>query len=386
MLHFIMYFNFIVRRIYKVKKISFTIVFIGFILVFVGCSKSISAIDFVNIDFTGLNSKGLATTTLDKDAIISHLWGGEAEIQKMTVAKQLEIAQEMDAISDSYTITLDKNENLSNGDTVNVTLSVDSNKTKKFTGGTKKVTVSGLTEPTILTTEDVEKHIVLKFEGVSGKGFGKPENTFPSPLNTINFSVQNNGTLKNGGTISLELTETAEEKLNAEGYVLDKDFNPSYTVKDLKVVANKASDISNIEDLKRVLDENIQREYTKNPYNFLVRYEVTQNKLMYREFSRNTLEDIEKYGESDSIYDGGKVSGNGNLIGIYTVRKFANEEDQNAGKYSEFIVVNGLGNIYLTDSKANIANVVAFSERFDSTYSLETVVQLYEGYGYTEVE
>ena len=146
----------------------------------------------------------------------------------------------------------------------NTATSVDSNKTKKITGGTKKVTVSGLTEPTILTTEDVEKHIVLKFEGVSGKGFGKPENTFPSPLNTINFSVQNNGTLKNGGTISLELTETAEEKLNAEGYVLDKDFNPSYTVKDLKVVA--------------------------------------------------------------------------------------------------------------------------FSERFDSTYSLETVIQLYEGYGYTEVE
>ena len=76
------------------------------------------------------------------------------------------------------------------------------------------------------------------------------DNTFDSPLNTITFTIENDGKLKNGDKAKIEKTKELEEALSSEGYVLDKKFAPE-SLKGIEKVAEEATDIANLEDIKR---------------------------------------------------------------------------------------------------------------------------------------
>ncbi|PZL72166.1 hypothetical protein CI088_11195 [Enterococcus plantarum] len=349
--------------------------FIPIIFILGGCNSAKQMTDYVEVDFSGMNTKGTASYNVDTKKMYKDVLDYDVE----TGFPDEKTQKELVSLDSSYKVKLNKDQKLSNGDKIKVIVSVDENKTKQIKGGEKEFTVSGLEEPKKLTSEEVMKHLVVNFNGVSGRGKATIDNTFDDPLNYIKFTIEDDGKLKNGDKAKVQKSKEFEQSLSDQGYVLADDFNPEFEVKGLKNVAEKASDIANLEDIKRMIDEEVKRTYKDSEYSFGSKYEITLSKLLYRQFAKdNTNESSDNWFSSSS-------SDNGNLIGIYTIKEYSAGTDSKLKR--EFTAIIGYSDIVLDENKqANVADIKEISTTKDDTYSLESVLKLYEGYGYSEVK
>ena len=330
--------------------------------------------EYVDVDFSGYDTKGTATFTVDEDKLYKETVGYEDG--DMPDEKTID---EMNHIADAYEIKLDKEDQLSNGDKVKVTVTVDKEQTKKIKSGEKTVEVKGLEKPETLTNDMVKKGLVFNFNGVSGRGEAQMDPVFDNPvLNGTEFEVKNDGKLKNGDQATITLSKESETALNEQGIVLAKDFAPTVEVKGLAEVAEKATDIANLKDVKRMIEEAAKREYKgyAQDQSYGQRYELKQEKLMYRPFDDGKNDD-------SWMYYGGPF--HGTLIALYTVKQYTGGDD---GKLvSNQVATVGYSNLVLDqDKKVNVADMKQIELSKDDSYSLESVIQLYEGYGYTEVK
>lgn len=197
-------------------------------------TPSVNAIDYSEIIFHGVNTKGHAEAS-------GYLEPTMFEELGLNVDSELD-EPEIDAIHDALHYDFDKYENLSNGDEVTVTLRVDEEELEPYNievlPGEKVFTVENLEEPLILTSEAVEENLEIEFEGKNGEGrvyniidnFEEPLTTF----NNIDFVIANEGHLSNGDMATVEVTEMLEDNLADQGYVLEDDFHPEFLVTDLK--------------------------------------------------------------------------------------------------------------------------------------------------------
>lgn len=323
---------------------------------------------YVDVSFSGLDSQGTAEYDIDEDQLLNDLFGYDIDDNAEAQINDLKAA---------YSIELDKDKNLSNGDKVTVTISVDQDKSGIIKSGKKEFTVHDLGEATKLTTKDVEKHLVLNFNGVSGKGSAQIDNTFGSDLGYFNFKIENDGALKNGDQAKLVWDEEIEEQLNSYGYIVDEDFDPTFEVEDLAVVAEIATDIENLDDIKRMIEEEVNRLYQdmSPEYSFGRKYKIQLETMMYRQFSEE---------DGDGWYQD-EANSHGNLIGIYSIEKYSGGDS--SALEDEFTAIVGYYDIHIDeDNKANVAKIERFNDKKDSTYSLKSVIQLYEGNGYTKIK
>lgn len=359
------------------KKVGIFIFGLLSMLLVVGCGNGKDMTNFVDVKFTGMDSKGMATYQVDEDKLIKEVFDVDVSVAFPDQKTQQEIME----IEDAYKIKLDKDSNLSNGDEVKLVVTVDEEKTKKIKGGETKIKVKGLSDPEQLTTKDVEKNLVVNFNGVSGRGKVTIDNVFDSPLNNISFKIENDGKLKNGDKAKILFSKEDEVSLNNQGYILEKNFSPSFEVTGLKNVAEKATDISNLEDIKRMVDEEARRTYKDSgaEYSFGLKYEINQEKLMYRQFNKDNSK------ESNYSSYGSSFSDNGNLIGIYSIKEYSGGTESKLKR--TFTSIIGFSDIILDENNAtNVAELKEISDTKDDTYSLESVLKLYEGYGYTEIK
>jgi hypothetical protein len=356
------------------KKLSVLFLLgMGFLLSACGMSaKDMS--EYVDVDFSGYDTKGTATFTVDEDKMYKDAVGYEEG--DMPDQKTID---EMNHIADAYEIKLDKDDNLSNGDKVKVTVTVDDQQTKKIKSGEKTVEVKGLEKPETLTNDMVTKGLVFNFNGVSGRGVAQMDAVFDSPvLNGVAFEVKEDGQLKNGDQATITVSKDEEVALNEQGIVLAKDFAPTVEVKGLDEVAAKATDIANLKDVKRMIDEQAKRAYKgyAEDQSYGQRYEIKQEKLMYRAFDDGKNDDA-------MMYFGGPL--HGMLVGIYTVKQYTGGDEGKLVATQTAIV--GYSNLLLDkDQKVNVADMQEIELSKDDSYSLESVIQLYESYGYTEVK
>lgn len=363
------------------KKLVFAIFSFVSLILITGCGSAEDLSDYVEVSFSGVDTMGTANYEVNEEKLFKEIFDYDDE----TDFTDDETEEEMENLGDAYKINMDKDEGLSNGDKVKVTISVDDEKTDKIKGGEKEVTVADLEEPKILTSEDVEENLVVNFNGASGKGSSQIDNTFgDSPLSELDFEVENDGELENGDQAKVVVNDDLEITLNDGGYVLEEGFNPTFEIDDLYVVAKKATDIKNLKDLKRMIDEEVKRGYKDlDPeWDWGRIYEIEQEKLMYRQFD----EDTDDEEGSDLMADEfGSIDNNGNLIGVYSVKKYSGGDDKKLE--DEFTAIIGFTDIKLDDKgNANVSEVEKISDEKDETYSLESVIQLYEGEGYTGVK
>lgn len=362
------------------KKLVFVIASFMSLILFSSCGSTEDLSDYVEVTFSGVDTMGVANYAVNEEKLFKEIFDYDEE----TDFVDEETEREMDNLRDAYKIKLDKDEKLSNGDKIKVNISVNEEKTDKIKGGDKEVVVADLEEPKALTSEDVEKNLVLNFNGASGKGLSQIDNSFKeSPLSELEFEIESDGELKNGDQAKVVLNEDAESVLNDHGYILEEDFNPTFEVKNLYVVAEKATDIKNLKDIKRMIEEEVKREYKSFDPDEIwgYKYKINQEKLMYRQFSEDT--DNEDFSDWEmGNYSSG--DNHGNLIGIYSVKKISGDDNE---LMDEFTAIIGFSDIKLdNDKKANVSEIEKISDKKDETYSLESVIQLYEGEGYTEVK
>ena len=82
-------------------------------------------LDYVTVDFSGKNGEGCAYVNVDYDGLETEMVGGEEKIKAMSEVEDLaELTKYINAVS-SISFSIDKNKELSNGDSVIVSVSYD---------------------------------------------------------------------------------------------------------------------------------------------------------------------------------------------------------------------------------------------------------------------
>lgn len=160
-----------------------------------GCGQgNIEMIDFVDVNFKGLDTRGTASYFVDHERLRNYLVENDKELTFESNNAYYDDKQ----LEEMLGINLDKNSELSNGDSAKLTLEVDSSKVKNLVGGDKEIVIKGLDEPKKLITGEVEKYLVVNFNGVSGLGTATIDNTLPDDLRYIQFTLVDDGKFKNG--------------------------------------------------------------------------------------------------------------------------------------------------------------------------------------------
>jgi len=351
------------------------------VMVLGGCSNlgAEDLAEYIDVEFSGMNTKGTADYSVDEDALLEDVY----DIDVDNEFPDEETLQEIENLEDSMKININKTDNLSNGDEIKVTANVDEDKIEKIKSGEKEVEVEGLSKPKTLTDEAVEKNLVVNFNGVSGQGEVQVDNTFDEPLSSLDFTFENNGKLENDEQAKIVLSKEDNQQLIDAGYITEEDFAPTFKVEGLDKTAEQAQVIANLDDIKRMIKEEAKRTYKdQSPeFSFGSKYELEQEKWMYRQFPKDDSEE-----DDDIDWSMGEEStDSGNLISIYSVKEYSGGDDKELE--DEFTGIIGYSDILLDkDNKANVSELTEIKDEKDDTYSLESVIQLYEGEGYQEVK
>src|SRR5699024_3931975 len=97
--------------------------------------------------------------------------------------------------------------------------------------------------------------------------------------------------------------------LNNAGYVLEEDFNPTFEVEGLDIVAEEASDIENLKDIERMIKEEVGDTYKDRDeeYSFGSIYDIDKKAMMYRPFDQASDNEEELYMEDEGEQNGSLV-------------------------------------------------------------------------------
>lgn len=202
----------------KIKYLFFTM-FVFLLLS--GCSKQteVDLTDYAKVTFSGLNGSGQALLEFDNIKFEESLLDGE-------VKDVMKVAQ----LEDSIEYSLDKNESLSNGDTIVVTVSWNDKIAKennfKFKVKNKEIVVKDLKEPTHI---DLFQDVYIEYSEVSPSAKAIVRNaSSDSFLKKVKYNIDNTSNLANGDIITVK-AEYNKELAEKEGYVIDE-IEKKYTV------------------------------------------------------------------------------------------------------------------------------------------------------------
>lgn len=353
------------------KVMGFLLCLIGIIAI-TGCgSKTRNLTDYVSVEYSGLDTQGKAQVIFDKDRLYKDAFGYDSNNYANSDQQKA-----ISLFESSVKTDFDKSTQLKNGDKIKLTIKIDESKVPNVKSGEKEFEVNGLEEAKKLTSAEVEKNLVVNFTGVSGRGKSKIDNMFSdSNFKYLDFKFEDEGHLKNGEKAKIVLSQNDLEALSRAGYVPEDNFAPTFEVKNLAVVAESADKISNLADVTRMIDEGIHREYKdySTDYSFGTRYEIKEEKTMYRQFQK------------DNANESYSSSSDGTLVKLYSIKKYSGGSESKLE--DSFTAIYGYTNIVLNDkNETNVAEMKEVSSTKDKTYSLESVIKLYNGYGYTEVK
>nr|WP_232845454.1 hypothetical protein [Enterococcus innesii] len=118
-----------------------------------GCGQgNIEMLDFVDVNFRGLDTRGTASYSVDYERLHNYLIENDKELE----FESQNVYYDDQQLEEMLGISLDKSSDLSNGDSVTLTLDIDSSKVKNLVGGDKEFVVEGLDEAKKLTTEELK--------------------------------------------------------------------------------------------------------------------------------------------------------------------------------------------------------------------------------------
>ncbi|EUJ35767.1 hypothetical protein [Brochothrix campestris] len=109
------------------KKITALLFLCTIVLLLTACGSSKKLTDYVEVNFSGIDSKGSASASIDEEKLIKDVF----DLDSVSNIADEEVKNEIKNMDDYYKIELDKDKNLSNGDEIKVTITVYEEKTKK---------------------------------------------------------------------------------------------------------------------------------------------------------------------------------------------------------------------------------------------------------------
>lgn len=342
------------------RKNAVLVVLMLFFSVLVGCSSKKSLTDYITLSFSGINGRAKATYKVDKDKLISDVYG----VSSLSDIKDFETMSNIDKLVASYEITLENDVNLSNDDEVKITIKLNDFGSKKLSDKSKTIKVEGLLDGTPLTDAEIKENVIVNFEGYSGKGKIEVDNIFKtSPLNSLYFGTESDGSIKNGDMVIVKITN--EDMLYNNKYNIADTGSLEVEAKGLIEVADVYSNIENFDSVKTFLDQELEDKYTSS----FTDYTYETKGLYYRQFQP----------------EGTNMSGFGNGSLGYVVEVVS---DKGKSYERTSTIFFGIKSIEIDSEKsANISKLsISYNYSFKNSYTLETIQQFLAGEDFVKVE
>lgn len=240
------------------------IIAIAVIVIMLAQPVTIHLDQLVVVDFAGYNTVGSATVHIDYENYDQQL--GEAlKIDQEDLYSSLKYS----ICTDAFQISLDKENNLSNGDEVTVKIEYDNESVEdfkiRFSGDDVTFVVEGLEE---LQAIDPYEGLEVSFEGISPDGYiNYYYNGISSYVSEDNFIVDKSTDLKNGDIVTISV-EPYNEHLAAQNGYQFTETSKIFTVEGLDEYVQTASAIP--EDFLEYAKEEAQdtiNAYVAREYN-----------------------------------------------------------------------------------------------------------------------
>ena len=201
--------------------------------------KTIDLDQLVKVDFSGYDTVGTAYAHFDEEAL-------NAQLAKALNAEKVSLTslEGYLACRSAISLSLDQDQNLSNGDEVTVNIDCNNEMVKgykvKFTGGAHKFTVEGL-EP----VREIDPFAGLKvsFSGISPNG--SVEYSYEGGdeyLSQYSFQSDKSSGLRNGDAVTITLPGFEAENTVRSGYRLTEQ-SKTYTVEGLDEYVDSYEDL-----------------------------------------------------------------------------------------------------------------------------------------------
>lgn len=272
-------------------------VIVAAILIVVNITSTINLNDFVTIEVEGYSGYGTASISIDWEAMEAK-YGDKVKFSKEAKEEMgapggfLDGVSAFDGLRGSIYVSLDTDEDLSNGDEIHYTWDIDDELFKyvscklKYTEGT--YTVEGLEEA---QTFDPFADLTVTFEGISTNG-QLNINYSGQELSPYDFSSDTAYGLANGDTVTITLDEYMVEYCLEELGMLPSVTEKTYTVEGLSEYITDLSQIPQeyLDSLKKEAEDAIYA-YTAKAYgsNF------TLSELTYSGYVLNTVKSAKDF-------------------------------------------------------------------------------------------
>lgn len=393
----------------KREKTGVLLVALSFLIILVGCShKQEDFLDFVNVNFTGVDSRGEAFVEIDQDALALHL---------NDVLGERVYFEDEDSIFSMVEIEIDKYENLSNGDRIILTVSVNQEYVDVFKEtSSKQIDVKDLPEGIEINAELFLSNVEFVFSGPNGRGSVQSiiKNFDDDTLFMINYDVSNNGLLQNGEVVSVNLTKESLADLQKSEYILSSNFQGfEVSVSGLTDFAKSIEEINNLDEITDSIMNNLVSyesyqpdETAGNDYEMF--WEFVPISYMYRPFEVKTKIPEVEQGQSVQIEgelvhseagtlqvwgDKHGLNGHGNILGLFYAERYIGKESRRF-QYSLPVLI-GYSNVSLNNGKGNLGdskkihNTLGHGFGIDKTnydHYNEDIINIMEEYGYQRID
>ena len=202
--------------------------------------------DYINIEYDGYDTYGRASIDFDSDKYFEDLQKASSSFKRVYMSEGANnlLSYYYDMI-DSLDYSLDKNSELSNGDTVTVSFEFDNEAAAKF-----KIEYVG--EPTEYTVEGLkEVKKIDPFDGIRVDFTGTSPNISAEVVKTktddvysnIYFDLSKSYGIKVGDTVTVTVSNNPEYFVEDYGYAFTA-TSKDYTCSDVDKYIDKAADIS----------------------------------------------------------------------------------------------------------------------------------------------
>ncbi len=206
--------------------------------------------DYITVTFTGLDSKGTASMTVDYNALakvanITSNKKSNSELSNMIYMLGEEWVK-FELLNEGIECTLENAKELSNGDKVTVKVTADDDVCKQLNIKVKNQTltfkVEGLTK---VTNFDAFADIEVRFDGISPQGTATLiNNSRDEACMSYTYSLDVNSGLSNGDTVTVTISENVIDRMAEQTGKAPEVLSKQFTVSGLSTYVTELSQIS----------------------------------------------------------------------------------------------------------------------------------------------
>ncbi|MEE3467624.1 MAG: zinc ribbon domain-containing protein [Eubacterium sp.] len=247
------------------------------VFLIIGNSKTYNLKDYTEVTFEGVDGSGKATAKLKEDLSLQIAEGLGLDVEKMKQNDGRGLDEILDFAGSNFSdimniyyaissikLTLDKEDNLKNGDTVTVTYTFDQEKAKEvkaeFVADPLVVTVSGLEE---VKEVDPFEGLEVSFEGTAPNAYVSYNYKSTEEWGyMVYFAVDKSDGLKEGDTVTFRVEGYNEDKFAKDFGVRFTQTEKAYTVDKVEgyLTANQDIDSAAL-DIMKSATEGYIKEY-----------------------------------------------------------------------------------------------------------------------------